>query len=472
MDRSGRVPRWLVVWLMVASLMGVSGAPPVSAAGASLPNCGSAATSWDGPPQLVDVLDARGWLVGHRLEAAGTPGVGVSLGRIAFLDGPFGDRWVVGETTAANTRLRVLDASRGCVESNFSIAGMVFAASISPSGTVLVHDLVDATSRAELGVWRRPLNSAGDVARILPGIGSSDTVAPVWTNGFAWGPAGELAAQSCGEAACVTRIVQSDGVTRTYRSSSQGVIVAVTATSLVTSAGDCHATDPCPTVTFRRTDGARMAAADVPRVDPRPVPQYTPLTWAQDTLLGYRWASDAPNSWMRPGINAAAADVTSSRGSLAARFTYDAGSADDIQLRTEMTGNCLRSVACAHFDIPRSWYVRIRPQGTELDWGTVRWCQAYDDWPNGCYEVERVMLHEFGHVLGLAHPEDFGFRLGTLETIMTARGQEKGETGWQTHRFLPCDVARLQRRYDLVAPSTPLALCDRVETRLSLELSA
>ena len=42
-----------------------------------------------------------------------------------------------------------------------------------------------------------------------------------------------------------------------------------------------------------------------------------------------------------------------------------------------------------------------------LDWGTLKWCQAYASPPNGCYDAETIALDEFGHVEGLNHHVNF-----------------------------------------------------------------
>ena len=30
----------------------------------------------------------------------------------------------------------------------------------------------------------------------------------------------------------------------------------------------------------------------------------------------------------------------------------------------------------------------FREQGHEFDWGSLKWCQTYDDPPNGCFDAE------------------------------------------------------------------------------------
>lgn len=418
-------------------------------------------------PALKMVLDGRGWLVGHRLHLYG--GVSLRLDRVAFLDGPFGASWIVGEARGGISLVRVLDADRGCITGSFTQAGLIFSASMDPTGRVLVHDLVEQQSRDQLGTWRRSMADLGRATRILPGVSPQDPLAPVWVNSFAWAPDGSLAAQSCGASQCATHVIQAGGGVWSHRSPDQGVLRAMTTGGIVVEDGACHATG-CPTVVVP-PDPEETSSNAAPLVDPRPVPESQSEIWGKDTVLHYRWGTDAPQSWMRPAINGAAADVATSRGSRAARFDYDADGAGVVQLAESMSGNCERALACATRDIPRYWRISLRPQGVRAGSVTTRWCQAYETPPDGCFDLERTMLHELGHVEGLAHPDDYGFRLATLETVMHPVIPAKGRTGWQMHRYGACDVARLQRRYDMITLSAPYAVCDRVETRLDVAAS-
>lgn len=409
-------------------------------------------------------LDGRGWLVGYDLTLL--DGTSFRLGRVAFLDGPFAGSWLVGEARGGTSVVRLLDASRSCVTGSFSQAGLIFSASIDPTGRTLVHDLVEQKGRAQLGTWRRPMTDLARATRILPGVSARDPLAPVWVNTFAWGPDGSLAAQSCGASQCATHVIGTRGDISPQRSSQQGVLRSLTADGLVVEEGSCHAVH-CPTVVLPPDPGEPLVY-DAPLVDPRPVPESESDTWRQDAVLAYRWGADAPQGWMRPAIHDAAADVASSRGSRAARFEYDADGAGVVQLADSMSGNCERAIACANRDIPRYWRISLRPQGVRAGSVTTRWCQAYESPPDGCFDLRRTMLHEFGHIEGLAHPDDHGFRLPALETVMHPIIPAKGQTGWQMHDYGRCDVARLQRRYDTTTSSARYALCGRLESRLTV----
>ena len=114
--------------------------------------------------------------------------------------------------------------------------------------------------------------------------------------------------------------------------------------------------------------------------------------------------------------------------------------------------------------------MRLRPQGYPLDWGSLRWCQFYDSPPTGCYDAEMIALHEFGHVQTLDHPDDADVDVWT-DTVMHWAPKTKAKAGWNQHEFGPCDVARLQIRYEPLTASTPISTCLDLATDLSLSAS-
>ena len=193
-------------------------------------------------------------------------------------------------------------------------------------------------------------------------------------------------------------------------------------------------------------------------------------TWGQNQRVEYRWKEGAePVAWAKAAMNAAAADSNASRKSKAAVFAQgDSGLAwvaytDDLPTNWAI-GYTVRG-------IPDWFSIRLRPQGTQLDWGTLRWCQFYDDPPNGCYDAETIMLHEFGHAQTLGHPDEENVD-DWLDTVMHATGRSKARVGWNIHAFGRCDVARLQIRYEALTPSTPISTCMELPTDLSLSVSA
>lgn len=454
-----------------ATVMAVVASTPSSyahAAGSDPPELaacdGRAFVGTSAIPRLSMVLDDRGWLVGHRFEVAGS--APLPLGRGAFLDGPFDERYVVGDSVAGRSHLRVVDAARACVEAEVTVDGLVFAATIDRAGRDLYHDLVAPRTRADMGVWRTPFQASGPAERILDGVPAKASLGRVWSKSFAWGPGPELAAQACGEEVCITRIVDpASGAVRTLASADQGVLIALTERGLVVNDGRCHA-GRCPSVTFSRS-GARVDGPDT-SLDDVPVPEWQSDIW-REAVLGYSWSADDPPDWMRAAIRAAAADVEASRRSNAPRFSYASDSDDSIGLRSEMTGNCERAIACATADIGEWWVIRLRPHRTVLPWGTIYWCEAYAEPQGNCVDTERTVIHEMGHVEGLWHADGLG--LSWFDTVMHPGIPFRGDPGWALHRFGPCDQITLQQRYDVPTSYSTVALCGRRDTSLSFEAS-
>lgn len=202
-----------------------------------------------------------------------------------------------------------------------------------------------------------------------------------------------------------------------------------------------------------------------------PTPASGP-TWDQNQRIEYRWKEGAePPAWAKAAMGAAGADSNASRRAKAAVFAQsDSGPAwlaytDDLPTNWAI-GYTVRSY-------PDSFSIRMRPHGTQLDWGTLRWCQFYDtDPPNGCYDLEMVTLHEFGHAQSLGHVDEADIDLYT-DTVMHATGlHSKAKLGWNQHAFGPCDVARLQIRYETLTPATTISTCMELPTSLSLSVSA
>jgi len=150
--------------------------------------------------------------------------------------------------------------------------------------------------------------------------------------------------------------------------------------------------------------------------------------WNQNQRVNYRWhEGDVPPSWMRSAINAAANDSNDSRDSKAAVVSQSDSGASWIGY----TGDIPTTWAIGYTvrNIPNSFTMRLRPQGYPLDWGTLRWCQAYDTAPTGCYDAEMIALHEFGHVQTLDHPDDADVTNWT-DTVMHWAPKTKAKAGW------------------------------------------
>jgi hypothetical protein len=193
--------------------------------------------------------------------------------------------------------------------------------------------------------------------------------------------------------------------------------------------------------------------------------------WFPWSVLSFRFhGSDNPPSWMRQAVRDAADDATDTSRSLSPIFSYvDSGGQGVVRYTSSFPSACANAIACASHDADQ-WTLRMRPQGYDFRWGELRWCQKTSG--DGCFDAERVALHELGHVVGLDHPEAVGFRLSPSATVMHQVTPSRPHTSWDRHGFGSCDVASLQEQYGTPTMSTRIAGCNDVDSRLSLSASA
>ncbi len=169
----------------------------------------------------------------------------------------------------------------------------------------------------------------------------------------------------------------------------------------------------------------------------------------QDLELRFRWRSGSePPSSLRTAILAAALDVTESKRSNAATFVYDAAGPNPIGYGAGATCG-VNGIACFTRTLPDDFTMWFRAQGHVFDWGVLKWCDTYSTPPNGCYDVENVALDEFGHIEGLAHHINYADDRDYTDAVVQTYSRTKPSSGYNAHRFGVCDVATLQRIYDI-----------------------
>lgn len=192
------------------------------------------------------------------------------------------------------------------------------------------------------------------------------------------------------------------------------------------------------------------------------------VTWNPNQAVDYRWKEGSePPAWAKSAMNAAAQDSNASRRAKAAVFGYDAAAASWLAYTDDIPTNW--AIGYAVRDIPTKFTIRLRPHGTPLDWGTLRWCEFYvGEPPNGCYDLEMVTLHEFGHAQTLGHVADSDLDAYTDSVMHTEALHSKPRIGWNQHVFGRCDVARLQIRYEPLTTSTPISTCLDLSTTVTL----
>jgi hypothetical protein len=231
-------------------------------------------------PTTMDDLAQSAWFrLDPRLDRAGAlRGQRLSLGldgdrssRVmglppeSFAAGPFGRVVLVGADDGSRSRLEVIDVAAHCSWSAATEVDVVRRATIDPTGQTIYEMRVDRATRADLGIWSRPIDGSQPAVRILEPIDPDDRFGPTFSTEFAWDlSGGGLAIQSCGEMACRTRVVDPDGGMRTVVDPDLGTLVGLDGDRLVTYAA-C-AGFPCPVVSTDLSSGARSTLADAAAV--------------------------------------------------------------------------------------------------------------------------------------------------------------------------------------------------------------
>jgi hypothetical protein len=193
--------------------------------------------------------------------------------------------------------------------------------------------------------------------------------------------------------------------------------------------------------------------------------------WAQDRVLSFRWrAGSAPPADIKLAIRRAADDVTATRASRAATFTYDADGDNPIGYGPGATCG-VNGLACFTRSAPTGFTMWLREQGHVFDWGTLRWCQMYSNPPNGCYDAETIALDEFGHIEGLGHHVNYADDRDYKDAVVQTVSRTKPSSGWNMHVLGRCDIATLQREYDVATSSTLYSTCLDIDTVLTLTRS-
>jgi hypothetical protein len=210
-------------------------------------------------------LDRAGALQGQRL-ALGLDGNRSSrimdLPPESFAAGPFGRIVLVGTDDGTTSRLDAVDVAAECSWAVAEESAVIRRATLDLPGTTIYEMRVDRTTRADLGVWARPLDGSLPALPILEPIGADERFGPTYTTEFAWDLSGRtLAVQSCGEAACRTRVLDPAGESlRAVAESDLGSIVGLEGDVLVTYAA-CPGF-PCPIIATDLATGARSVLAD------------------------------------------------------------------------------------------------------------------------------------------------------------------------------------------------------------------
>lgn len=215
----------------------------------------ASATAWyRHDPQLVD-----GALAGTRLTLGLRGGSGartLALDAEAFASGPFGDTVLVGTDDGRASSLSLVAVGDGCAWRLATASDVIRRATLSVDGLTVYEMRVDRATRADLGIWRRPLDGDGDPERLLGPIDPDARFGRTFATEFTWSSdGGLLAIRSCGEVACRVRLLDPvSGEHRSLADPGLGDVVGLTDDHLVAH-GACPGL-PCPVVSIPLTAGA------------------------------------------------------------------------------------------------------------------------------------------------------------------------------------------------------------------------
>jgi hypothetical protein len=235
----------------------------------------TAAARWDRPADPADLanepwyrvdprLDRDGALTGQRL-AVGLDGEHGSrvldLPPESFAAGPFGRVVLAGSDDGSASHLRAIDVGGQGAWDIDDTTDAIRRAMIDPAGLTTYEMRVDRATRADLGVWSRPIDGSQPAARVLDPIAVDPRFGRTFSTEFAWDLGrSRMVVQSCGEIACRSRVVTPDnGTVRMVDEPDLGSLVGLDGDRLVTYAA-CPGL-PCPVIATNLTTGIRSELA-------------------------------------------------------------------------------------------------------------------------------------------------------------------------------------------------------------------
>lgn len=254
------------------ALLGSLGTGPGSLRAADVPwepppcTPGSGGTGAAGTPRgawfvMEPVVNRTGTLVGQRVRVGRTGderGRRIELPPESFATGPVEGRVLVGDDDGTRSRLRVLHGDAGCATEAGTSTDVIRGALLEPGGAAIVEHRVDRATRADLGVWRRPLDG-GAATRVLAPLDADARYGPTFATELAFGADGALAVASCGERACRVRVLDPTGG-RVRETGPTGPILGLAGGEVV--AFDTCAGLPCRIEAIDPSSGRRRTLAE------------------------------------------------------------------------------------------------------------------------------------------------------------------------------------------------------------------
>ena len=192
---------------------------------------------------------------------AGRPARSIDLASESFAAGPFGSHVLTGSDDGRASRLRLIDLEASCARTIATERDVIRRATLNPSGTAIFEFRVDRRTRADLGVWRRPLDGSA-VRRVLAPIPADARFGRTFSTELTWALGTDrLVVQSCGALACRTRVFDPvTAATTLIDDPDLGELIGV-ADDRIVSYEACRGL-PCPIVSVDLSSRSRTVLAE------------------------------------------------------------------------------------------------------------------------------------------------------------------------------------------------------------------
>lgn len=207
--------------------------------------------------RIDPILGAAGGLDGQRLivgRVGRAGGFELPLAVESFASGPSRGRILVGNDDGQRSVVRIVDVARRCSVLVHEGPELVRRAVFDAAGDGILEFRLDRRSRADLGVWSRPARGARPT-RLLGPLAPNERIGRVFATGLSWSSDGRrLVVTSCGEAACLARIVdRATGRVTTVDDARIGEVIGLFGEDLV-AYGGCPGL-PCEIVVMNLRTG-------------------------------------------------------------------------------------------------------------------------------------------------------------------------------------------------------------------------
>jgi hypothetical protein len=175
--------------------------------------------------------------------------------------------------------------------------------------------------------------------------------------------------------------------------------------------------------------------------------------------LVYRYGATSYPAWFQGAVQAGLGPDWSNaayNNSRSPSFSYSPSGSGAVVYSDAKSSPCntgnLQWLQCAIGSGQSTWRIYVR-DFTKAAYGNWTWCNI--SYSGTCWDMERALVHEAGHVaLGAGHNDQ-----GESNTVMGSVSPRYALTGWNTHHLQRCDEAAAQLRYGMQSGSGPIADC-------------